>query len=74
MYVRKVREEGGVVTTRLVIAAARGILLSCDRSILAKFGGHVRRNRHWAYSLLTCMKFVRRKVTTNKSKHSVQTS
>ena len=28
-------------------------------------------NRHWAYSFLTRMKFVKRKVTTNKSKHSV---
>ena len=70
-YLRKVREGGGVVTARIVIAAAKGIVLSCDWLILAKFGGHVRLNRHWAYSLLTCMKFVRQKVTTNKSKHSV---
>ena len=71
LYLRKFRVRGEVVTARIAMAAARGILLSCDWSLLLEFGGHVRLNRHWAYSLLICMKFVKQKVTTNKSKHSV---
>lgn len=70
-YLTKVREGGGVVTARIAVAAARGILMSCDRSKLVEFGGHVELNRHWAYSLLNRMKFVQRKVTTAKSKHSI---
>ena len=70
-YLRRVRDGGGVVTARIAVAVARGILLSCDRSKLAEFGGHVMLNRFWAYSLLKRMKFVKRKVTTAKSKHVV---
>ena len=70
-YLKKVRKGGGVVSARIAMAAARGILLTCDRSMLAEFGGHVHLNRHWAYSLLHRMKFVQRKVTTAKSKHSI---
>ena len=71
MYLKKVREGGGVVTARITMAAARGILLTCDRSMLAEFGGHVHLNRHWAYSLLHRMKFVQRKGTTAKSKLTI---
>ncbi len=39
VYLRKVREGGGVVSARIAMAAARGILLSCDRSRLVEFGG-----------------------------------
>ena len=72
LYLRKVREGGGVVSARIVMAAARGVLLSCERSKLVEFGGHIEVNRHWAYSLLHRMKFVKRKVTTAKTKHSVE--
>ncbi len=71
VYLKYVRDGGGVVSARIAMAAARGILLTCDRSKLAEFGGHVELNRHWAYSLLGRMKFVKRKVTTALSKHSV---
>jgi len=71
LYLKKVREGGGVVSARIAMAAARGILLSCDRSRLVEFGGHVQVNRHWAYSLLSRMKFKKRKVTTAKSKYSI---
>ena len=53
------------------MAAAKGILLSCDRSELVDFGGHVQLNWHWTYSLLGYIKFIKRKVTIAKSKHSV---
>ena len=58
-YPQRVREGGRVVSTRIVMAAARGILLSCNRSRLVDFGGDVDLNRQWAYSLLKCMKFVK---------------
>lgn len=58
------------MSARIVMAAPRGILLKCDRTKLAEFGGHVEINRHWAHSLLTCMKFVQRKATTAKSKET----
>ena len=40
-YLMRVRQGGGVVSTRTVMAAARGILLSCNQSRLAEFGGDV---------------------------------
>ena len=71
LYRRKVRDGGGgAVSARIVTAAARGILLKCDRTKLVEFGGHVELSRHWAHSLLKCMNFVQRKATTAKSKQS----
>lgn len=70
MYLGKIRDGGGSVSTRIVTAAARGLLLSYDRAKLEEFGGSLRLNRHWAYSLLRRMKFVMRKATTSKSKYS----
>ena len=53
------------------MAAARGILLTCDKGRLEEFGGHVRLNRHWAHSLLNRMCFVQRRATTAKSRHLI---
>ena len=58
LYLRKVRQSRGAVSARILMAAARGILLKCDRTKLAEFGGHVELKRNWANSLLTQMKFV----------------
>ena len=71
-YLLKVREGGGVVSARIVIAAARGILQHYDQSSLVEFGGHIQLSRKWAYSLLSRMKFVKRKATTAKSKQSTE--
>ena len=60
-----------MVTARIVEAAAKGILMSCKPSLLAEKGGHVELKRFWEYSLLTKMKFVKRKVATAKSKYSL---
>ena len=70
LYLRKVREGGGIVSARIAIAAARGILLTYDKSKLIEYGGHVDLSRQWAYLLLRRMNFVQRKVTTAKSKMS----
>ena len=56
------------MAARITMAAARGILLKCDRTKLAEFGGHVQLNRHWAHALLKRLKFVQRKATTATSK------
>ena len=71
LYIKKVRESGGVVTARIAMAAARGILLSYDKHKLQEFGGNICITRDWAYSLLTRMGYVTRKASTAKSKYSV---
>ena len=68
-YLKNVRSSGGVVSARIAMAAARGILLSYDKNMLAEFGGPIELNRNWAYSLLKRMKFVKRKASTAKSKY-----
>ena len=70
LYIRREREGGGVISSKTVLAAARGIILSYDRSKLAENGGNIHLNRHWAYSFLRRTNFVQRKATTNKSKFS----
>ena len=70
-YLRKVREAGGTVSSRTVMAAARGIVMSYNRDLLTGFGGPVLLNRYWAHSLLQRMNFVQRKATTAKSKESI---
>ena len=64
LYLKKVREGGGVVSAQIVMTAARGILLTCERLMLVEFGGYIELNRHWVYSLLHRINFVQRKVTT----------
>ena len=70
LYLKKVQEGGGALSARIVMAAAIDILLKCDRTKLAEYGGHVHLNRGWAHSLVGWMNFVQRKVTTAKSKQS----
>ncbi len=52
------------------MAAAKGIIMATDSSLLVEFGGHIAINCHWAYHLLDRTKFSRRKVTTAKTKAS----
>ena len=66
-YLKKVRDGGGAISSRIIFAATRGILLKCDRTCLSEFGGPVTLIRPWACSLLQRMHFVKRKVTMEKS-------
>ena len=59
LYIKSVREHNGVVSSGVVMAAARGIILSCAKEKLAQFGGHINLNKHWAFSLLQRMNFVK---------------
>ena len=38
LYLKKICDHGGVITASVVVAAARGIIISEDRSKLAEFG------------------------------------
>ena len=51
-YLRKVRDGGGAISARIMMAAARGIILKCDRNKLVEVGGHIEINRQWTHSLL----------------------
>lgn len=46
LYIRKVREGGEAVLSKIVMAAARGMLLFYDSSKLVENGGHIHLNRH----------------------------
>ena len=72
MYLKRVRDGGGVVSARIALAAARGMLLSFDKFKLVEYDGHIDLNIYWAYGLLERMKFVKRKATTAKSKYTVE--
>ena len=67
-YLKKVREAGGVVSSRIVIAAAKGLMMTIDQAKLAEFGGYMSFSKGWAHSLLHRMGYVQRKATTSKSK------
>ena len=71
LYLTTLRSNDGVVSARIAIKAAKGLLLSQNWSALAEHGGHINITRHWAYSLFRIMKFVQRKVTTSQSKYTV---
>ena len=63
-YVLKVREQGGAVNTTLVVAGAKGIVDSLDRTRLVEYGGDITLTTSWAKSLLKRMNFTRRRATT----------
>ena len=70
-YIRKLREKGCVINTAIVTAAAKGILLSQDRTRLQEFGGPATLSPTWAKSLLKRMNFTQRRGTT-KAKVTVE--
>ena len=38
LYLKKLREGGGAVSARVVVAAARGIIVTCDKTMLEEYG------------------------------------
>ena len=67
MYVSDIRKVGGAISTDIVRAGAKGILLNQDRTRLAEFGGPVTLTKVWAVSLLKRMNFTKRRATTKCS-------
>ena len=70
-YLRALRAGGGVINTAIARAAARGIVMSLNRSLLTVNGGSVELGKEWARSLLRRTGFVKRKAST-KSKMTVE--
>ena len=70
-YLRALREGGGAINTAIAKAAARGIVVSQNRTLLTEYGGGVELGKEWARSLLRRMGFVNRKAST-KSKMTVE--
>ena len=66
-YITDTWKVGGAISTAIVRAGARGILLSQDRSRLAEFGGPATLSKAWAVSLLKRMNFTKRRSTTKCS-------
>ena len=66
-YVSDTRKVGGAVSTAIVRAGARGILLNQDKSRLAEFGGPATLTKAWAISVLKRMNFTKRRGTTKCS-------
>ena len=50
-YIRRVHEDGGGVSTQIVIGAARGILKTIDKQKLRECGGNIDLSRQWALLL-----------------------
>jgi hypothetical protein len=69
-YIKALREAGTPVSLPLVMAAAKGIISSKDRSLLAENGGHIALTTARSRSLMNRMGMVNRKATTSKPKYS----
>ena len=67
-YILKLREHGCPINTVIVLAVARGIVKSMERTRLAEYGGPTTLTTPWAKSLLKRMNFTKRRVST-KSTH-----
>ncbi len=70
-YLIKLRE--GIITANIAMAAAKEILIGCDKSRLSEHGGHIELLYGWSYSLLRRMNFMKRKATTAKVNSLVST-
>lgn len=60
-YITALRGAAGVVNTSICMAAAEGIVITHDQSLLTKHGGHILITKAWARSILTRMGYVKRK-------------
>lgn len=72
LILKKIRVNGGAINTRIAIAAARGIVMYYNPSLLVENGGHVNLTHNWAASILERMDFVKRKGSTAKSRESME--
>ncbi len=70
-YLRKARESGCAINSRIVVSAARGLIMHFNPSLLVENGGHIALGRKWALSILERMRYVKRKGSTAKSKETL---
>ena len=74
LCLKKVMDQGGVISASVIVAATQGLLLSMDHIQLVEKGGHIKLSRVYVYYLLERMKFMRRKAATAKSKYAPEDS
>ena len=60
-FLKPLRSNGAVINTAIVLATADGIIRNHDSSLLAKNRGSITLTKHWASSIMTRMKFVKRR-------------
>ena len=63
-YILDVRANDGTFNTAIVIAGAKGLLKSMNRTMLVEFGGPATLSKGWAKSILNRMNFTKRMGTT----------
>ena len=51
-YIRALRQAEAPVGTSVIIAAAKGIVMSIDQTLLVENGGHIQLTKTWAQSLM----------------------
>lgn len=62
-YIKNLRVAGGIVNSRIVIAAAKGIITARDKTQLFEYGGPIFLDKPWAKSILKRLGMVKRKGT-----------
>ena len=62
-YIKVLKKAGTPVNSRVILAAAEGIVKALDRTLLLENGGHIKLTLDWTYSLLKKMSYVKRKAT-----------
>ena len=63
-FIRGTRKAGTPINTKYVLAAARGIVVSKDRTLLVEHRGHIKLTKSWAASLMQKMKLVKQRGST----------
>ena len=63
-FIKVSREKGTIVNMHIVIATARGVVISHDANLLFENGGYTEITKSWAQRLLERMNLVKRKGTT----------
>ena len=63
-YVKALRKAGTPVSVPVMLAAAEGVIMANNPSLLSKYGGHIQPNCRWAVSMLRRMGFVQRRGST----------
>ena len=71
-YVQALRTAGTPVGSSVIIAAARGIVMAKEPTLLLENGGHVVLSKSWAHCLMIRMGLVKRKASTKISKMTTE--
>ena len=59
-FIKASRELGAAVSTELVMATARGVVICHDANLLAENGGYIDITKDWAKRILQRMNMVKR--------------